>query len=91
MSRATITSKGQITLPIEVRRALRLDCGDGVSFEPAGEGAYLMRPVSGDLRRLRGVVPRPSAPVSLEAMEAAIRRRAGKHDRGKRRLERPKS
>jgi AbrB family looped-hinge helix DNA binding protein len=74
--KATLTSKGQVTLPIDVRRALRLESGDGVTFEPAGEGAYLLRPAAGDIRRLKGVVPAPAKPVSLEAMDAAIRRRA---------------
>lgn len=76
MTKATLTSKGQITLPIDIRRALRLESGDGVTFEPAGEGAYVMRPASKGLGRLKGVVPAPEKPVSLEAMEAAIRRRA---------------
>jgi AbrB family looped-hinge helix DNA binding protein len=78
MPKATVTSKGQITLPIDVRRALRLESGDGVTFEPAGEGAYLLRPASGDARRLKGIVAAPAKPVSLEAMEAAIKRRARK-------------
>lgn len=76
MSRATMTSKGQITLPVEVRRALGLDSGDGVTFEPAGDGAFLIRPDVGDIRKLKGIVAPPAKPVSLADMEAAIRRRA---------------
>ncbi|MGJ0510081.1 MAG: AbrB/MazE/SpoVT family DNA-binding domain-containing protein [Methylocystis sp.] len=76
MSRATMTSKGQITLPVEVRRALGLDSGDGVTFEPAGDGAFLIRPDAGDIRKLKGIVAPPARPVSLADMEAAIRRRA---------------
>lgn len=77
MPKATLTSKGQVTLPIDVRRALRLESGDGVTFEPAGEGVYLMRPAAAaDLRRLKGIVAAPAKPVPLEAMDAAIRRRA---------------
>jgi AbrB family looped-hinge helix DNA binding protein len=78
MPKATVTSKGQITLPVDLRRALRLESGDGVSFEPAGEGAWLLRPARGDVRRLKGAIDAPAKPVSLEAMEAAIRRRAGR-------------
>jgi antitoxin PrlF len=76
MSRATVTSKGQITLPVEVRRALRLDPGDAVTFEPSGDGAFVIRPEAGEIRKLKGVVAAPGEPVALEAMDAAIRRRA---------------
>lgn len=36
---ATITSKGQITVPVEVRRALGVKAGDKIRFEPQG-GSY---------------------------------------------------
>lgn len=76
MPKATLTSKGQITLPVEVRRALRVDAGDSLIFEQKGDDAFLIRAASGDIRRLRGVVRAPSTPVTLEAMDAAIRSRA---------------
>ncbi|WP_281803414.1 AbrB/MazE/SpoVT family DNA-binding domain-containing protein [Methylocystis echinoides] len=78
MSRATVTSKGQITLPAEVRRALGLDSGDAITFEPAGEGAFIIRHEVGDIRALKGAVPAPAKPVSLSEMDAAIRARAGR-------------
>jgi bifunctional DNA-binding transcriptional regulator/antitoxin component of YhaV-PrlF toxin-antitoxin module len=40
--RATISSDGQIALPIEVRRALSLEAGDVVRFEPREEGFLLV-------------------------------------------------
>jgi AbrB family looped-hinge helix DNA binding protein len=76
MSRAIVTSKGQITLPIGVRRSLGVDAGDSVVFEPTGDGAFVIRPAAGDIRKLKGFVSPPSAPVTVEAMEVAIRRRA---------------
>ena len=76
MSKATLTSKGQITLPAEVRRALRVDTGDSLIFEQTSDDAFLVRAASSDIRRLKGVVPAPSTPVTLKAMEAAIRSRA---------------
>jgi AbrB family looped-hinge helix DNA binding protein len=76
MSKARLTSKGQITVPAEVRHALRVDVGDTLIFEQTAEDAFLVRAASGDIRRLKGVVPAPAAPVTLEAMEAAIRTRA---------------
>jgi AbrB family looped-hinge helix DNA binding protein len=35
---AKITSKGQITIPAEVRRALGVDAGDSLTFEKKGSG-----------------------------------------------------
>ncbi|MGE0194488.1 MAG: AbrB/MazE/SpoVT family DNA-binding domain-containing protein [Methylocystis sp.] len=73
-----MTSKGQITLPAEVRGALRVGTGDTLIFEKTAADAFLVRAASGDIRRLKGVVPAPATPVALETMEAAIRRRASR-------------
>lgn len=70
---ATLTSKGQITLPVELRERLRLVAGDRVSFDEQPDGSYLMRPLKGDVRRLKGIVPKPARPVTGEAMDRAIR------------------
>lgn len=43
---ATITSKGQITVPREVRRVLGVRAGDRLLFESDGEGVRV-RPVRG--------------------------------------------
>ena len=40
MSTATVSSKGQITLPLEVRLALHVDAGDRVEFVEVGPGRY---------------------------------------------------
>ena len=39
--RAKVTSKGQITIPNEIRRRLRLETGDRVEFTVEGDRAYL--------------------------------------------------
>lgn len=44
---AKITSKGQITVPVEVRRILGVKAGDRLLFESDGEGVRL-RPVRGE-------------------------------------------
>ena len=41
MSKARLTSKGQLTVPADVRRALGLEKGDTVSFELEETGAFL--------------------------------------------------
>jgi antitoxin PrlF len=76
MSKARLTSKGQITLPADVRGALRVGAGDTLIFEKTADDAFLVRAASVDIRRLKGVVPAPATPVTLEAMEEAIKSRA---------------
>ncbi len=65
-----LTSKGQITIPKEIRDALQLAPGDKIEFILRGEEVILvpLRPA----RSLKGILPAPERPVSLEAMEQAI-------------------
>jgi AbrB family looped-hinge helix DNA binding protein len=77
MPTATLTSKGQVTLPREVRAALGVAAGDRLDFIRMDDGAYAIVPAHHSVRSLKGVLPRPSHPVSLEDMEAAIA--AGAH------------
>ena len=71
---ATLTSKGQITLPKAIRELLRLDTGDTVDFIVAENGDVQVRAGRYDVRDLRGLLRKPGRkPVSLEAMDAAIR------------------
>jgi antitoxin PrlF len=43
MSFSTLTSKGQLTLPVEIRRALRLKAGDQVEFYADLDGVIRLR------------------------------------------------
>ena len=45
---ATLTSKGQITLPVDIRRALRLEQGDKVVFTTEGDTVTLRRASKAD-------------------------------------------
>ncbi|MGH9196050.1 MAG: AbrB/MazE/SpoVT family DNA-binding domain-containing protein [Acidimicrobiia bacterium] len=54
MSKARMTSKGQLTVPAEIRRALGLERGDTVAFELQDAGA-LLRPARSP-RSLRGAL-----------------------------------
>jgi len=72
MPTATLTSKGQITLPREVRTSLGVATGDRLDFIRMDDGAYAIVPASHSIRSLKGVLPRPVRPVSLDDMEAAI-------------------
>jgi len=69
---ATITSKGQITLPKALRERLHLAPGDRVEFIVDDNDVVRMVPRTTSVTRLKGMLPRPERPVSLEAMDAAI-------------------
>jgi AbrB family looped-hinge helix DNA binding protein len=73
MPSATLTSKGQITLPAEMRAKLRLVAGNRIDFEEQPDGSYVVRARKGDIRALKGIVPKPAKPVTLEDMDRAIR------------------
>jgi AbrB family looped-hinge helix DNA binding protein len=76
MSTATVTSKGQITIPVSVRERLGIEAGDRVEFVELADGEFLLKPASSDVRALKGLLRRPKASVSVEAMRRAVRRRA---------------
>ena len=69
---ATMTSKGQITIPAATRAKLRLGPGSKVGFVENEAGEIVLRPLRGDVRRLRGIVKYDGPPVSVEDMDKAI-------------------
>jgi AbrB family looped-hinge helix DNA binding protein len=69
---ATLTSKGQITIPKDVRDALHLRPGDRLDFVVQADGTVRMLPITGSVKRLKGMLPKPSRALSLEEMDAAI-------------------
>ena len=75
---ATMTSKGQIAIPAEMRAKLRLGPGSKVDFTEGLGGEVIMRPVTGDVRRLRGLVTFLGPAVTIEDMNAAIAREASR-------------
>ena len=69
---ATVNSKGQITLPVSVRSALRLSAGAQVAFLQV-DGGFLMIPVRGETSSLKGrFAGRVKKPLSVEAMNEAV-------------------
>ena len=81
MPTATVTSKGQLTLPAEVRRTLRLVPGSRVDFEKQPDGTYSIRARTLDIRELRGIVKYEGPPVSIEDMKRAVADHAAERDR----------
>jgi len=83
MAESTITSKGQTTIPIEIRHRLKLKPGDRIEYIVEEDGKIVLRPRNLDIRELKGILGPPPRRVSLEEMEDAIRtRRAERGMRG---------
>jgi antitoxin PrlF len=72
MDTATLTSKGQITVPKPIREQLNIRPGDRIHFFVEGDGTVTFMPAKSDVRELKGILPKPRNPVSIEAMNAAI-------------------
>jgi antitoxin PrlF len=77
MSEATITSKGQVTIPKPVRDALGVEAGDRIDFVDTDKG-FLIVPVKRDLKALRGMFKgRRKKPATIEEINAAIAEMGG--------------
>jgi AbrB family looped-hinge helix DNA binding protein len=72
MATAAVTSKGQITIPAEVRKKLGLKAGDRVRFIEGENGEYVLRPKTGSIMDLEGCVPWTGKPVTIEEMNETI-------------------
>ena len=72
MTAATLTSKGQLTLPKDVRDALGVGPGDRVDFVKMEDGNFAVLPATHTVKRLKGLIPSPKKAVSLEDMDRAI-------------------
>ena len=59
MVTATLTSKGQVTIPREVRASLGLSAGDRLDFVRLDDGNYAIVPATQSIRSLKGVIRRP--------------------------------
>jgi AbrB family looped-hinge helix DNA binding protein len=83
MSLATMTSKGQITVPKDVRDRLRLQTGTRVDFRVnEANGTAVLVPMTKSVGQVFGILSKyaPKSPVSVEEMDAGIvRHLAEKH------------
>ena len=75
---ATITSKGQVTIPKSVRDLLQLRSGDRVDFVVEDNGTVVLVPVTRSVTALKGMLPRPGKAVTLEQMDEAVARGAAR-------------
>lgn len=78
MSTSTLTSKGQTTIPKDVRKRLNLHPGDRLEFVIDEDGRVLVLPASVDAAELAGMLKRPTKPVTIAEMNQAVRKRGGR-------------
>ena len=77
-----MSSKGQITVPEDVRLKLGLKPGDRVRFLVEPDGRVRMLPARRDISELVGILAAPSRAVTLEEMDQAVGRHlAARHRR----------
>lgn len=74
---ATVSSKGQIVIPADVRKRLGLVQGSVLRFRMDDEGVKLL-PAAGDVRKLKGRIQAPAQAVSLDDIEATIKQHRGR-------------
>jgi antitoxin PrlF len=72
MTTATLTSKGQITIPAEVRQSLQVATGDRVEFVQIAPGRYEFVAATRHVTELKGMFGRAQQTVSVEDMNRAI-------------------
>lgn len=70
---STITSKGQTTIPKEVREKLNLRPGDKINFTVESDGRVYIQPLNVDVEELSGILHKPGRKVvSIEEMNQVI-------------------
>jgi AbrB family looped-hinge helix DNA binding protein len=72
MITSKITSKGRITIPVEVRKKLGLRPGTRVWFIENEKGEYVLKVKTGSIMNLRGIFKWTGKPVSIEEMNETI-------------------
>jgi AbrB family looped-hinge helix DNA binding protein len=81
MPTATMTSKGQITIPIKVRRALGLKPGVRIDFYEIDDGEYALRAKTGSIMDMRGCLAYDGPTIMIEEMNQAVLDQAARLDR----------
>jgi len=76
MVMATVTSKGQITIPKSIRRTLHLNSGDKVAFVMHSDGEALLKPVTKSVDEVFGRLHQRGRPaLSVDQMDEAVKSR----------------
>ena len=62
---ATVTSKGQITVPMRIRMHLQVDKGDRIEFLIGSDGKVTLMAATADVKKLKGMVGKPDRLVTV--------------------------
>jgi antitoxin PrlF len=71
MPTATVTSKGQVTIPAEVRERLGIEAGSRVQFVPRADGTWEFVAAGDSVTSIRGMFASRGT-VSIEEMGDAV-------------------
>lgn len=72
MTTGTIWSKGQITIPTDVRHALQVDTGDRVEFVEMAPGRYEFVAATRSVTELKGMLGKATRTLSVVEMNRTI-------------------
>lgn len=76
MALATLTTKGQLTIPKKIRESLKLHTGDKIEIIVTAKREAIIRPISKKVDDIFCKLHKTNRkPVSLEAIDNAIRNR----------------
>ena len=83
MNTASLTSKGQITIPRKIRAYLGVHAGDKLEFLPLPGGKVMVAPVTIDITELKTILPKPKKTISIDEMNKIIKKRGIEHARNR--------
>jgi AbrB family looped-hinge helix DNA binding protein len=75
MSEATLTSKGQVTIPADIRKALGLSTGERIVFTQLEDGTTIMRAKTRSIGELKGLLKAPRGRRKVRVEDMNIGRR----------------
>jgi antitoxin PrlF len=78
MELSTLTTKGQFTIPVKLRRELELHAGDRLDCF-IEDNRLIIVPAKGSIKNLKGCIPKSAKPVSIDDMNQAILDEAVSH------------
>ena len=81
MATATVTSKGQLTIPVEVRNDLNIRTGTRIEFHKRDDGSYEFIPITGSVMDLIGIITWDGPALTREEMDEGIAEAVAERDR----------
>lgn len=77
MTKSIVTSKGQVTIPKEIRVTAMIHEGTQIDFQMQKDGSILIIPIQRHISELKGIIKsKRKKPVTLAEMKKAISDRA---------------